>query len=180
MLKLIDPAGTVIAEADDTASSRDAMITHTATQDGEYRITVSDRFRHGGERYAYLLSLRADEPDFEMTAAADALVLATDKPTELPIKILRRGPAANPVGPITIEAIGLPPGVTASAAISDPTGPTATEVKLAFTTEGPAFSGIIRLTGKAIQPQEIKHFVRTPPRLGTTSETIWITVPAKP
>jgi hypothetical protein len=69
--------------------------------------------------------------------------------------------------------------VTAAAAVSEPTGPTAAEVKLSFTTTGPAFSGPIRIVGKATQPQPLERTARTPAKLDAAFETIWLTAVEK-
>ncbi len=179
VMKLADPTGTVVADVDDIGSLRDALIVHTAAHDGDYRLTVSDRFRQGGDRCWYLLTVRLDQPDFDLSANADAIVTTSDKPAELTVKVQRRGTAANPVGPLTIQAVSLPDAVTCAAVVSETTGPTATEVKLTFTSTGAPFSGPVRITGKASSPAEIERAVRTPAHLGVTFETIWLTVVGK-
>jgi hypothetical protein len=60
--------------------------------------------------------------------------------------------------------------------VSEPTGPTAGEVKLSLTANGPAVAVPIRVTGKTAQPAELQRFARTPARLGATSEALWLTV----
>jgi hypothetical protein len=151
------------------------MLTHTAAKDGDYLLTVSDRFRQGGPRAFYRLTIRQDEPDFELSAGADSVVATPGKSTDLAIKVQRRG---GSVGPITIQVVGLPPGVTAPPVISEPAGPTAAAVTLKFSTAGPAFSGPIQIVAKASQPKPIEHFVRTAPRLGAVFESIWLTAVA--
>lgn len=176
LVLLADPTGTVVAEVDDIGAMRDAVVTHRAAHDGEYRLTVRDRYRQGGARCCYLITVRLEDPDFELSASTDAIVVQPDKPTEVPIKIQRRTPAEGTVGPITIAAVGLPPGVEAQAVISEPTGPTATDVKLTITSTGPAFSGTFRIAGKASQPKEIERFALTPAKLGASFDALWMTV----
>lgn len=180
LLKLTDPGGAVVAEVDDTGSTKDALIAHTASKDGDYRLTVSDRFRQGSDRNWYLLTVRFDEPDFELSVTNDAIVVAHDKPTELAVKIQRRGKGAEPVGAITIQAMGLPEGLTSPAVVSELKGPTAAEVKLSLTSSGAPFSGPIRVIGKTTQPKTIERFARTPARLGVSFETIWVTATKAP
>lgn len=180
VVKLVDPTGTVVAEIDDTAATRDSSLTHTAAHDGNYRLTVHDRFRGGGDRCWYLLTVRFDEPDFELSAAADAIVVPADKPAEFAIKVVRRGTAAEAVGPITVQAAGLPEGVTVAPVISETTGPTAAEVKLSIVSTGAPFSGPIRIVGKATVPRDLERFARTPPRLGVAFDSIWLTSIEKP
>ena len=181
--KMTDPAGAVVASAEDVGPNREALFTHVAAKDGEYQLAVSDRFRLGGEHCFYRLTVRREEPDFELSTNETSLVVAPGKAAELPIKVLRRpgrlqGKAGS-VGPITFEVLRLPPGVTSSAVVSEPTGPSAAIVTLKLSTNGPAFSGPLRIVGKASEPRALERFVRTPPRLGATFETIWLTVVEK-
>ena len=174
--QLTDPGGAVVAKAADIGPNREAVFSYAAAKDGDYLLTVSDRFRQGGERFFYRLTVYLEEPDFEMSVATDALVVTPGKSTELPIKIQRRG---GSVGPITIQAVGLPPGVTAAPVASEPMGPTAAAVTLKLSTTGIAFSGPLRIAGKASQPKVIERFARTAPRLGVVFESIWLTVVEK-
>lgn len=180
VVKLLDPMGTVVAESDDTGPSRDCVIVHLAAHDGEYRIKVADRTQQGGDRAWYLLTVREDLPDFELTLASDAIVVPADKPAELVVRVKRRGHPNSATGPITIQPISLPEGVTAAAVVSAPTGPTATEVKLGLQSMGKSFSGPIRISGTSTAPREIQHFARTPAVLGAEFETVWLTAIEKP
>jgi len=180
VLKLVDPGGAVIADVDDTGSTKDALIASTAARDGDFRLTVSDRFRQGSDRSWYLLTVRYDEPDFELSVTNDAIVVGHDKPAELAVKIVRRGKGAEPAGPISIQLVGLPEGFTSPAVVSEPTGPTATEVKLSVSSSGTAFSGPVRILGKTTQPKPIERNARTPARLGVSFDTIWVTATKAP
>ncbi len=180
MLRLFDPAGSNVLNVNDTTPMRAVVLTHAATQDGDYQLTVRDRHSRGSDRSFFRLTARIEEPDFELTAAVDALVINPDKPTEFVINVVRRAPPGVTVGLITVEAVDLPPGVTAAAVISEPTGATATKVTLSLTATGPAFSGRLRLKGTASQPATIQRLVRTPPQLHACFDTFWLTVIAKP
>jgi hypothetical protein len=175
VVKMTDPDGTTVADVDDTGTTRDVAFTHAAAKEGAYRLFVGDRYRQGGIRCIYRLTVRLEEPDFELSCGTDATVVTPGKPAELPIKVLRRTTPAGPVGPITIEAVGLPAGVTAAAMTSEPAGPTAANVTIKFVTTGAAFSGPIRIVGKAIKPRTLQRTARTPPKLGASFETIWLT-----
>lgn len=179
VVKMVDPGGAVIADIDDTGTTRDAAFAHVATKDGIYRLFVGDRYRQGGDRCFYRLTVRWDEPDFELFVNTDAIVVTPNKPTELPIKVQRRAIPAGSVGPITIQVIGLPSTVTTAALVSEPTGPTAETVTLKFSTSGPPFSGPFRIVGQATLPKGGRRFVRTAPKLRATFETIWLTAVEK-
>jgi hypothetical protein len=175
VVQLIDPTGAVVAEAGKDGAPNDASMTHSAAHDGEYHLNVRDRFRHGGARYLYQLSVQRDRSDFALSAATDSVVVAADKPAELPVTVQRHAGADGAVGRIAIEAIDLPAGITATAVVSEPEGPTAEKVSITLTTTGQAISGPIRLRGSADQPRKLVRFARTPPKYATCSETIWLT-----
>jgi len=179
VVTMTDPAGAVVADVDDTGPTRDAAFTHVAAKDGDYRLSVADRYRQGGERCFYRLTVRLEEPDFELSTSSEALVVTRGKPAELSVKVKRHATRAGTVGPITIQALGLPPGVTAPAVVSEPKGPTAAGVTLKLSTTGPASSGPIRIAGKTSQPRAIERIAQTAPRLGAAFETIWLTVVEK-
>lgn len=180
LMNLVDPAGKTVAEVGVGKPARASVITHTPAQDGDYLLTISSRFRQGGERCYYRLTIRPEVSDFELNATSDSIVVAHDKPAELEIKITRRGGPEGAVGPIKIEALGLPEGVTAEPVVSEASGDSAGTVKLKFTTTGSAFSGPIRIVGSTEQPKPIQGHVRTPPKLDVTFETFWLTAVAKP
>ena len=179
VVNLFDPAGGVVASIE-PPEPQDIVITHAAAQEGVYRLTVGDRYRRGGDRCFYRLTVRLEQPDFELTAGADAIVVTADQPAEFPVTVQRRATPDGSIGAITIEAVGLPAGVTAAPVVSEPDGPTAAKVSLVFSTTGEAFSGPIRIVGTAVAPNQIKRFARAPARFGVGLETIWLTAVAKP
>ena len=179
VLKLTDPTGTTVAEIDDTGPTQDCALAHTAAHDGDYTLSVRDRYAHFGERCVYRVTARLEQTDFELNLAADAVTVEPGKPAELVVKVVRRTGPEGALGPITVEIPSLPPGVTCPPVISEPTGPTAGEVKLSLTADGPAVAVPIRISGKTSQPAELQRFARTPARLGSTSEAVWLTVTEK-
>ncbi len=176
-LRLLDPAGGVAAILEEPSRKRVPLLNHTAAREGQYELEVRDRYRTGGERSFYQVTARLDEPDFELTLPADAAVVSVDKPAELTVNVQRRG---SGVGPITIQAAGLPEGVTAEPVVSEIKGDTASKVKLKLVTSGAAFSGPIRVEGTAGEPTDIRRLARTAPRLGTCFESLWLTAVPQP
>jgi hypothetical protein len=120
-----------------------------------------------------------EEPDFELVANSDALVVAPDKPLDCVINVQRRGPPHMTVGPITIEAMDLPSGVSATPVVSQPTGDSAAKVTLRFSTNGAAFSGRIHIQGTAREPRPITRRARTPQRFGACFDALWLTAIAQ-
>ncbi len=176
VVRLTSPSGQSVADVDDTGSGRDCVLTHKAAEEGDYILSITDRHRHGSDRGFYLLTARLEESDFELTATADAFVVNPDKPTEVTINVVRRSGIEGAVGPITIEAVDLPPGVTAMPVTSEMKEPTEKQVTLKLTSEGQPFSGRIRFRGTAAAPKESQRFARTPAKLDTAFESFWLTV----
>ena len=168
----------MVAQTENPSKSREA-VTLLAVQNGDYRLKVGDLYLHGGERYFYCLTVRLEEPDFELSASADSIAVKVGNPTEFDITVLRRKTPNGSIGPIKIEAVGLPPEITVPVVISEPTGPTAEKVSLKFSVIGAVFSGPIRILGTASEPKEVKRFARTPGRLANSFEIIWLTAMAK-
>ncbi|QDT54213.1 hypothetical protein Pan44_22400 [Caulifigura coniformis] len=177
VMQLKDPKGGVVATLDDPSPRRAPILAHTATQDGDYELTIRDRHRRGSDRAFYQLTARMDAPDFELTTSADALVVTSDKPAELTVNVQRRG---SGVGAITVEAVDLPEGVTVEPVISETKGDSSKKVKLSFLAKGGAYSGPVRIRGIAQEPTETRRFARTPVQLGACFDTLWLTVVAKP
>lgn len=178
LVRLYDPEEKRVAEVDDSAGTRDAVLAHTAKSDGTYTIHVTDRHRDGGERAFYQLTARLDAPDFDLTTEADTFVLPVDKPAEIVVNVARRGSA----GPITIEAVDLPEGVTAEAVVSETKGDSAKKVTLKLTGQGIGHTGPIRVVGRMTEPRELQHAAQPPIKLeGSVSlPDLWLTAIAAP
>lgn len=145
VLRLYDSTGKILKEADDDGKqSADPDIEFTAPVDGDYRVSISDRFLHHGDRFVYLLSITEPQPDYSMSVAADAFAIKPDKELEIPVTISRSGFAE----PIRVHVIGLPVGITADPVTSEPTGDSSKSVKLKLKSDGTAFSGPIQIVGQ--------------------------------
>ncbi len=178
LVRLLDPEQKQVAEVDDSANTRDAVLAYTAKADGTHTILVTDRHRDGGERAFYQLTARLDAPDFELTTEADAYVLPADKPAEIVVNVTRRGSA----GPITIEAVDLPEGVTTEAVVSEAKGDSAKKVTLKLTGQGIAHTGPIRVVGRMTEPRELQHEALPPAKLenSVSLPNLWLTAIAAP
>jgi hypothetical protein len=94
--------------------NRDPLGTFSVPANGTYRVLVQDRYRNGGARFLYTLHLGKPEPDFY-----PVVIHETNPDPTCPV--VRQGGSAfyevclnrrNFNGPVTIEAEGLPPGVS--------------------------------------------------------------------
>ena len=120
----------VVREGDDEAAktgtrlltgSRDTTLTLAAGAVADYRVTVVNRFDSGGQTHLYRLAVREAKPDFELFAVQERSHY--EKTEAHPAAPLLRKGGGEPVrvlvprrdgfdGPITLEATGLPAGVT--------------------------------------------------------------------
>lgn len=148
VVRVYDSAGKLLKEADDDGKqSPDPDFEFTAPADDRYRVTVTDRFLHFGERFTYLLSIVEPTADFSLSVSTDSFVLQPDKELEIPVTVNRSGMTDV----IQIEAHGLPDGVTASAVTSEPKGDSAKSVKLKLkSNDQTKFSGPVRIVGRPL------------------------------
>ncbi len=148
VLRIYDTMGKKLQEADDDGKqSADPDVEFTAPADGEYRATITDRFLHHGDRFAYRLSIAPPQPDFSLTVAADAFVLNAGKELEIPVTVSRLAGFADD---IPIQVTGLPAGVSAEAVTSASKGDSAKSVKLKLKSDGQTatWSGPFQIVGQ--------------------------------
>ena len=178
VLRILKADGSQLQEVDDGAKGDfDPDANFTAPADGEYRIAMTDRFGMGGPRFFYRITALPSRPDFELRVAADAFVLSSDKPLEIPVTVDRqRGFASE----IEVLAVELPEKVTAEAVVSEKTGDKSKSVKLVLKAEaGVSFSGPIRIRGRVkAEPPIEKSALTTLTSFGATTGELWLTVSA--
>ena len=113
VIVLLKADGSKIAENDD-ALGRDSRLTRTIDADGDYIIQVRDIDERGGPAFVYRLSLAPPRPDFGLVATQDKPTVKPGGSVTLNLDITR---ANGFDGPITVKAVGLPPGLTAAALV---------------------------------------------------------------
>jgi hypothetical protein len=126
--------------------NRDPIGTFTAPANGTYRIFVQDRYRQGGARYSYVLRVGKPATDFYP-------VVFHETPVDPSCPVVRQGGSAfyefclnrrDGNVPVTVEAEGLPPGVTCRPVHVSPQTDFATIVFTAAR-DAPEWAGAIRL-----------------------------------
>lgn len=170
---LYDPDGKTIKEFDDISrSDPDVEFAVTLTAGGTHALAIRDRFDHGGQRYYYVASVEANLPSFDATVAANAFVVGTEKPLEIPVSIVRRNGFAEE---ITVEIDGLPSGLTAEPMVSVATGDTANTVtlKVSRDPEAGAFAGTVQIICRC---QEEQRATAPIPNTSQTTSQLWLTV----
>ncbi len=178
VLRILKSDGSQLQEVDDGSKGDfDPDANFTAPAEGEYRVTITDRFGLGGPRFFYRLTALPSQPDFELRVAADSFVLTPDKPLEIPVTVDRqRGFAQD----IEVVATELPEKVTAEPVISAKAGDSAKSIKLVLKAEaGVTFSGPIHIRGRVkSEPPIEKSAAATLTAFNTTTRELWLTVAA--
>ena len=175
VLRLFGPDGKLVKEQDDEGrKSYDIDFNQSLPADGEYRLEVTDRFRHGGPRFAYLLTAEATAPDFELTVEANRWTLKAGTSLEIPVTIGRRGGFKEE---IVLEVEGLPADaeVTVAETKSLAMGDSAKSVKLKIETKRATPLNVpLKIIGKAGE----RRRVADGPIAGLSDRTtaLWLTI----
>jgi hypothetical protein len=112
VLRVLDPKGKALAEADDTAGlGKDCRLNWSAPANGLFALQVSDLHARGGEAFGYVLLVDLAKPDFTVTCDPDKLNFGPGARTSVFVKVDRRN---GFTGPVSFSWEGLPPGVSAS------------------------------------------------------------------
>ena len=158
-----DPAGKRLVALDDSGESigqlRFPTSTHdprwdfTAASDGKYAVCLRDLYhqQRGGPQFTYRLSVRRPRPDFRLIVAPkhdvqpDATAVGRGGRDRMDVLAFRKDGFD---GPIRVEALGLPPGVTCDPVVI---APGKTSAPLVFSAAKDAVIGPVdvRVTGAA-------------------------------
>ena len=178
LVQMRDSNGKVAAEVTERGPAKDVNITHKAEQDGNYLLSITDRYRHGGDRYFYRMTVLAQNADYALRLDSDRVVLAgNEADLEIPVNVDRFPGSGPEVGEITVQATGLPTGVSCAPAISKPEGDTAKKVTLKLKSDGTSrFSGNIRISGQS--ESDMERFATTPVSYKACFDRLWLTVTA--
>jgi hypothetical protein len=173
ILRLTDPAGKVLAQAQANKPGTDPALAFVVSQDGAYRIEVRDLFDQGSRRHLYRLRLLEATPDFALTVAADRFTLTPGKPLELAVGVVRRN-GFN--GPIELSVEGLPEGVTATP-LPAGSGATSLNVRLLASPETGPTAGVLRIAGRGKDSKGTLRWARTRvAEFDATTSHLWLTV----
>lgn len=180
LLRILDGTGKVLKEADDDGKqSADPDFEFTVPADSDFRVAVTDRFLHHGDRFAYLLSITEPQPDYSLSVAADTFTVSPGHELEIPVTVVRTSGFS---GAIRVLVRDLPVGVTAEAVVSEGKGDSSKGVKLKLKGDGQqAYSGRIQIVGRAensLQSERLAAFSMKP--IQSETSQLWITVLKKP
>lgn len=104
------PTFSVYFENDDDSErqlGRDSRLLFTAPTGGDYVVRLTDSRGFSGADFNYKLTIRSPQPSFKVKANTDKLSLQTGTGREMVFSATRMD---GYMGPITIDAVDLPPG----------------------------------------------------------------------
>jgi hypothetical protein len=168
VVRVADASGKPLARGEPGKPNEDTTVKFTPPADGDYTVEVRDLHGHGGERFAFLIRVEPDAPDFALGVAADRLTVAPGKPADVTVTVARSGGFDKE---IELSAVGLPAGVTASG--KPGSGKTLT---LRLTAEKSGAAGPVRIVGRpkgAAGPCRVAR--ATIGDFGVTTPDIWVT-----
>lgn len=151
VLSIKGPDSKTLSEADDTDGGLDCKTEFTAAGGKTYRIEITDRYSHGGQRFYYLLRVATPEKSFSLALGADSFVLEEGKKLEIPVTIARHGGFDRK---ILVTASGLPDGIRSTTAESVPGQDSAKAVKLILEGTSTAPGAPFRITGKTGEKED--------------------------
>ncbi len=183
LVSIEDATGRTLAKASSAESAdRACLIEWKAPADGEYRLRVRD-LQHGtrgGSEFAYRLSVRQAQPDFQLSLSADYANVTQGSRTDLDLTVKRFG---GFTGPIELSLAGLPEGVTFEPPrVAD----NQTSLKLAFKAidNTRPTDATVRVSGKAMianQPVEyLANVASLAEATAAIANTVQLTVQHKP
>lgn len=179
VLQVHDAAGSLVTESDDaTRDVFDPLLKFTAKADGDYTVSIRDRFNHGGWRYHWRMHVNELKPGLALTLKADRFVLPPDKPLEIPVTVARNDGFKEE---IEVSITGLPDGVTAAPVKSEAKGDTSKSVTLKLTRgeETQPFNGVIEIHAKTADGNIVKA-ISALAAFSTSTDRIWLTVKPLP
>lgn len=182
VLAVFDATGKQLAEQDDPGGrrgegGRDPRLPFDPPADGSYDLVLRDLNDRGGPAFAYRLDLIEPRPDFALRLKEGRITVAPGKSATLAVTIARNDGLKEP---ITLEVVGLPEGLTAPPAISQPEGDSskAATLTLEAAAEAQPFSGPITILGRSTDREHAAEADAGLPDV--TIDHAWLTVAESP
>lgn len=145
VLSVLDGKGKELASNDD-ARGRDAALTFTVPEDGEYIARVTDLTGRAGETFGYRLHIAPAIPDFQLAFNPDCLAIAPGDRVQFTVTATRLNGFDAEI-PFTVE--GLPAGVRLLGAPVIPKGQTAVTLLITADTGTALSTAPLRVTATA-------------------------------
>ncbi|MBI1349074.1 hypothetical protein GC163_22610 [bacterium] len=154
VVQIFDATGKRLQQYDDAVHGDAEIDTEfTLPADGDFTVSIGERFWHAGGDYIYACELSPSQPDIELTVAANSYLLKPGESLEIPVSIDRRRGMNQAV---QITAVDLPEGVTADPVVSEAKGDSSKSVKLVLkSTRTEPWLGALLIVGTT--QDEAKH-----------------------
>jgi hypothetical protein len=173
VVRVLDAGKKQLARAEPGKLHSDTTLSFTPPADGTYTAVVSDLYKGGGPRFAFLLRVTPPEPDYDLTLTTDRFTITPGKPTAIPVKVARKNGFK---GDIELAAEGLPAGVKFE--ITKPAKPDPNTITVSLTADAAA-AGPFRLVGRVENEPRLTHPARAPlAEFETSTADLWLTVTA--
>lgn len=145
VLRILKADGSVIRTEDDTNKHPDPEYLWTVAADGDYGITVSDRFSREGDTMRFRLSAAPPVIDFTVTLDKDRYTFERGKALEIKATVTRTfGHKEN----LLFTIPGLPPGITLTAPETIPEKGGEVTLKLEAKADAPAAALALRVVAE--------------------------------
>ncbi|MBL9139978.1 MAG: PPC domain-containing protein [Verrucomicrobiales bacterium] len=136
-LRILDPAGAELAQADDAEGSRDPRLVWRVPTNGVYFAAVRSLLRRQDPEYRYRLTLRRLNAEARVTLITGSVTAAPGTTNEVKFRVARQAGHTNA---LQIRFKDLPPGFTAHP-VPAPAGDGEGSLTLVSATNAAAFSG---------------------------------------
>lgn len=190
VFRIFKPDGVELKLIDDANKESDPEYLWKVAADGDYEITVTDRFQRGGPQYRYRASASKPVPHFTLTIEKTEYLLELGKSLDIKIKLTRfHGHKEN----LVFEIPGLPDKVTFTGPEKVPEKGGDIILKLEAKADAPAFQKPLTIHAieadkdgkKTGKPVEAIHSYKSDanyrgPYAVMELPLVWLTIPPKP
>ena len=178
-VRFVKPDKTVAVETSERGAAKDANLRFTAAADGEYLLTIEDRFGHGSDRHFYRLEITEPHADYQLTLPTDAITVEGGGETKVKVGVRRTNVGDHRIDAVSVQFRGLPPGVSVEPVVSPAKGELSKQVTLQLkaAADCAAFSGPVQIVGSSEEYGE--RLALTPKKWGMPFGHLWLTVKAK-
>ncbi len=168
----------IVRNDDQERDVADAAIEFTASEDGEYELTVSDIVDGYGPRHAYSVVFEESQPVIRLIIAADHFEMKAGESLDIAVSIQRKYGFDKK---LRVSVENLPDGVKAEPVVSEVKGDSSKSVTLKLTAEKEvSFSGNVQIVGQPLDTDgnAIGSIVAAVHRIDSLIEVhdLWLTV----
>jgi hypothetical protein len=158
VLSVSNDKGKLIKTVDDAGGTRDPSYLFTATADGDYLVTISERAGRGNSELIYRLVFREQKPDLQLTVKTSEFAVKHGESIEIPVTLRKIDGFAEE---IEVTAVDLPKGVTVEAQKLPVKSPASVKLKFQTAKDIPFPAKAIRIVARSkLNGQPIERFAQ--------------------